>query len=64
MDLNTFKKLVDTQVNEVAQIYSQNSTALAREFIKENAIREIVQAVLELNIEDKKEDKKETKKKN
>ena len=63
MDLKTLKEIVEKQVNEVAQIYSQNSTALAREFIKENAIREIIQAVLEVSEEIKKEDKKEAKKK-
>lgn len=63
MDLKTLKEIVEKQVNEVAQIYSQNSTALAREFIKENAVREITQAVLELSMKDDKQDKKEAKKK-
>jgi hypothetical protein len=40
--------LVDKKVREVAQVFSQNSTALAREFTLKMAIGEIEEAIEKL----------------
>lgn len=40
--------LVDKKVREVAQVFSQNSTALAREFTLKIAIGEIEEAIEKL----------------
>jgi hypothetical protein len=37
--------VIDKKVREVAQVYSQNSTALAREMTLKMAIREIEEAI-------------------
>lgn len=47
------------QIEEVAKIYSQNSTALAREFIKTNAFNQIMNAFYDITKVEEKEEKVE-----
>jgi hypothetical protein len=65
MDKQEINKLVDKKVREVAQVFSQNSTALAREFTLTGAIREIVEAMESIHqVKEEKNDKPATRKTN
>lgn len=45
MKIENVAKIVDNKVREVAKVFSQNSTALAREMTINIAIKDIVEAV-------------------
>jgi len=65
MDKEQIAKLVDKKVREVAQVFSQNSTALAREFTLTMAIKEIIEAIESLpKVIEEKNDKPTTRKTN
>ena len=48
MNKQQVAKLVDNKIREVAKVYSQNSTPLAREMTINIAIKEIVEAIEQL----------------
>lgn len=48
MNKQEVAKIVDNKVREVAKVYSQNSTPLAREMTLNIAIKEIVEAIEQL----------------
>lgn len=53
--------LVDKKVREVALVFSQNSTALAREFTLTMAIKELTEGIESLLPKEEKEEKPKSK---
>jgi len=63
MDKQEIHKIVDKKVREVALVFSQNSTALAREFTLTMAIKDIIEAIESVpQVKEEKNDKSAPKK--
>jgi hypothetical protein len=63
MDKQEIHKIVDKKVREVALVFSQNSTALAREFTLTGAIKDIIEAIESVpQVKEEKNDKSAPKK--
>lgn len=62
MNKDQVLKLIEDKIKNVSQVFSQNSTAIAREFTLQEAIKSIQEAFSTLSDSNTPEEKKPTKK--